>query len=80
MSYQNISPVIEKSIVTQVLSKQLNFCKLCLSEKFYIRKSFNDPNLLHKKSHLVNAYHHQSKLLVKSFKRNRYRERSDAMG
>ena len=33
----HISPVIEWSIVTKVLSKiQLNFCKLCLSEKFYI--------------------------------------------
>ena len=34
----NISPVIEWSIVTKVLSKtQLNFCKSCLSEKFYIK-------------------------------------------
>ena len=32
-----ISPVTEWSIVTKVLSKtQLNFCKLCFSEKFYI--------------------------------------------
>ena len=39
------------SIVTKVLSKtQLNFRKLCLSEKFYIIKSLNDPNLLNKKS------------------------------
>ena len=46
----NISPVIEWSIVTKVLSKtQLNFCKLCLSEKFSIIKSLNDPNLLNKK-------------------------------
>ena len=46
----NISPVIEWSIVTKVLSKtQLNFCQLCLSEKLYIIKSLNDPNLLNKK-------------------------------
>ena len=46
----NISPVTEWSIVTKVLSKtQLNFCKLCLSEKFYIIKSLNDPNLINKK-------------------------------
>ena len=33
----HISPVMEWSILTKVLSKiQLNFCKLCLSEKFYI--------------------------------------------
>ena len=35
----NISPVIQWSIVTKVLSKTLNFCKLCLSEKSYITKS-----------------------------------------
>ena len=58
--------------VTNVLSKkQINFYKLCLSEKFYIIKSFNDPNLLNEKSELANAYRHQSKLLLKSFKRNR---------
>ena len=35
----NISPVTERSIVTEVLSTtQLNFCKLCLSEKLYIIK------------------------------------------
>ena len=46
----NISPVIEWSIVTKVLSKtQLDFCKLCLSEKLCIIKPLNDPNLLNKK-------------------------------
>ena len=76
----NISPEIEWSIVKKVLSKtQLNFCKLCLSEKFYIIKSLNDPNLLNKKSELVNTCHHQSKLLLKSFKKNRYSERSDTI-
>ena len=30
----------------------------------------NDPNLLHKKSELVNTYRRRSKLLLKSFKRN----------
>ena len=76
----NISPEIEWSIVTKVLSKtQLNFCKLCLSDKFYIIKSLNDPNLLNKKSELVNTCRHQSKLLLKSFKKNRYSERSDTM-
>ena len=69
----NISPVIEWNIVTEVLSKtQLNFCKLCLSE-------INDPNLFNKKSELVNTCRHQSKLLLKSFKKNRYSERSDTM-
>ena len=45
----NISPVIEWSIVTKVLSKtQLNFWKLCLSEKFYRIKTLNDTTLLKK--------------------------------
>ena len=45
----NISPVIEWSIVRKVLSKtKLNFCKLYLFERFYNIKSWNDPNLLKK--------------------------------
>ena len=45
----NISPVIEWSIVTKVLSKtQLNFWILCLSEKFYRIKTLNDTTLLKK--------------------------------
>ena len=67
----NISQVTEWSIVTKALPKmQLDLCKLYLSEKFYILKSFNDPNLLNKKCELVNASCHQSKLLLKSFERN----------
>ena len=73
------SPVIEWSIVTKVLSKtQLNVSKLNLSEKFYIIKSLNDPNFLNKKSELVNPCH-ESKLLLKCFKKNRYSERSDTV-
>ena len=67
----HISPVIEWSIVTKVLSKtQLSFCKLCLSEKLYIIKSLNDLNLPNKKSELVSTCRHQSKLLLKCFKKN----------
>ena len=45
----HVSPVIEWSIVTKVLSKtQLNFWKLCLSEKFYRIKTLNDTTLLKK--------------------------------
>ena len=58
---------------------QLRFCKLCLSGEFYITKSLSDPNLLSKKSELINSYYHQSKLLQKSFKKNRYSERNDTM-
>ena len=62
-----------------LLQIKLNFCKLCLSEKFYIIESLNDPNLLNKKTELVNTCRHQSKLLLKSLKKNRYSERSDTM-
>ena len=74
----HVLPDIEWSIATKVLSKtRLNFCELCLSEKFCIIKSLNDPNLLI--SELVNTCRHQSKLLLKSFKKNRYSERNDTM-
>ena len=44
----NISQIIEWSIVTKALSKtQLNFCKLCIFAKFYM-KSLNNPNLFNK--------------------------------
>ena len=76
----NISPVTEWSIVTKVLSKTIKFCKLCLSEKFYIIKSLNDPNILNKNSELDNTCRHQTKLLLKRFKKNRYSKRSGTMG
>ena len=53
--------------------KQLNY----ISEKLCIIKSFNDPNLLNKKIELINTCRYQSKLLLKSFKRNQYSERRD---
>ena len=75
-----ILPVIEWSIVNKSVTKStIYFCKLCLSQKFCIIKPLNDPNLLNKKSELGNTYHHQSKLLLKSLKKNRYSERNDAM-
>ena len=56
-----------------MLSKtQLIFCKLCLSEKFYMMQLLSDPNLLNKKSELVITCHHQSKLLLKCFKKNQW--------
>ena len=60
-------------------SPTLNFCKLCLSEKFNIIKSLNGPNLLNKKSKLVNTCRHQTKLLLKSLKKNQYSEGNDKM-
>ena len=63
-----------------MLSKiPLNFCKLCLSGKFYIIKSLGDPNLLNKESELVNICRHQSKLILESFKKNRCSEGNETM-
>ena len=77
----NISPIIEWSIFRKVLSKtQLDVYKLCLPQKLYIIKSLNETNLLNKKAELVNACRYQRKLLLKSFKKDRYSERSDTMG
>ena len=51
--------------------KQLNFCKSCLSVEFYIIKSLNKPDLLNKKSELINTCRHESKFLLKSFNSER---------
>ena len=41
-------------------------CKLCLTEKFWRLKHFQDKHLLNKKSDVVSKCRHKSKLLVKS--------------
>ena len=41
-------------------------CKLCLTEKFWLLKYFNDEHLLNKKSDFISKYRHTNKLLVKS--------------
>ena len=82
--YRNSKMLIYHQLLNEVLlqkcyQKQLNFCKLCLSEKFYRIKSLNDRNVPNKKSGLVNTCRHQSELLLKSFKKNQYSERSDTI-
>ena len=66
-SFQNrtLTQKCYQNLTQKCYQKQLNFCKLCLSEKFYITKSLNEPNLLNKKFELVNTCRHQSKLLLK---------------
>ena len=41
-------------------------CKLCLTEKFWLLKHFNDKHLLNKKSEFISKCRHGNKLLVKS--------------
>ena len=37
-------------------------------EKYWITKYFDDPNLLNKKSELINKYRHQNKTLLMNVK------------
>ena len=41
-------------------------CKLCLTEKFWLLKHFNDEHLLNKKLEVTSMCRHDNKLLVKS--------------
>ena len=68
---QGIIPKIKWRIVKKVNSVvSSNYCKLCLTEKFYIIESLDDKNLLNKKSELVSKCRHQNKLLLCNVKRN----------
>ena len=41
-------------------------CNLCLTEKFWFLKHFNNEHLLNKKSEFISKCRHENKLLVKS--------------
>ena len=50
LKHQNKTPTIKWKIVQVVNSKvKLNFCKLCLTEKYYIVKALGNPSLLKKR-------------------------------
>ena len=66
-----ITPTVKWSIVKRVNSKTAaNYCKLCLTENFYIIQSLDDKNSLNEKSELVNKCRRQNKLLLCTVKRN----------
>ena len=46
--------------------RKLDFCKLRLTEKYFILNNLGDNKLLNKKSEFVNKCHHQKKLLLSS--------------
>ena len=48
----------------------INWSIVALTEKCHLTEYFNDIRLLNKKSQLINACRHQSKLLIKTLKRN----------
>ena len=49
---------------------KINCFKLCLTEKLCIIKSFDNKQLLNKKSKLVNTCRNKNNLLLKNLKRN----------
>ena len=61
---QGITPLVKWKIVKKVNSNvSSNYCKLCLTEKFFIIKSLDKANLSNKGSELVSKCRHQNKLL-----------------
>ena len=44
-------------------------CKLCLMEKYWIIKYFDDPNLSNKKSKVISQCRHQNQILLMNIKR-----------
>ena len=45
---------------------KIGVCKLCLTEKFWLLKYFNNKHLLNKKSEFISNCRHKNHLLVKS--------------
>ena len=64
MRFENIIEcLIEWSIAGYASSLK---CKLCLMENHWIIKNPNNPNLLNKRSELINKCRHQDKILLKT--------------
>ena len=45
-----------------------NYCKLCLTEKFYIIKNLGNQNLLNKKTEFISKCRHQNKCIIGNFR------------
>ena len=66
---QDITPIVKWRTVKNVNGKvSLNYCKLSLTEKFFIVKSLVDCNLLKKKSEFFSKCRYQNKLLLYNVK------------
>ena len=60
-------PTIKWCIVRKIHGNaKSDFCKLCLTEKYFILNNLEDNKLLNKKSEFVNKCRHQKKLLISS--------------
>ena len=61
----NIVPSIKWKILRIVRGKPTsNYCRLCLTEKFFIINSIGDNRVLNKRSEFVNKCRHQNKYLL----------------
>ena len=61
------------SIVAKVKgSAKINYCPLCLTEKYHLIKYFNGIRLLNKKSEFINACRHVNLLMHVTIKVNCY--------
>ena len=64
-----IVPSIKWKILRIVRGKPTsNYCRLCLTEKFFIINSIGDNRVLNKRSEFVNKCRHQNKYLIKNVK------------
>ena len=60
-------PTIKWSIVRKIHGNtKSDFCKLCLTEKYFILNDLRDNKLLNQKFEFVNKCRHQNKLLLSS--------------
>ena len=74
LNFRNISgilqsahevPIIKWCIVREIHGNvKSDFCKLCLTEKYFILNNLADNKFLNKKSEFVNKCLHQKKLLL----------------
>ena len=62
-----VAPSIKWKILHIVRGKPTsNYCRLCLTEKFFIINSIGDNRVLNKRSEFVNKYRHQNRYLIKN--------------
>ena len=83
LKHQNKTPTIKWKIIQVVNSKvKLNFCKFCLTQKYYDIKALGNPLLLNKRFEFVNNCRHKRKLLLKLMKDDKnqlFQQLSDKM-
>ena len=64
-----IVPSIKRNIIRIVRGKPTsNYCRLCLTEKFFIINSIGDNRVLNKRSEFVNKCRHQNEYLIENLK------------